>query len=143
VADANVRKPDDPDGWLDGKRGVARGIAVALARGGARGRQKETAVLQKQMFKVLAPIEKTDGTTWWMRCGNGFRNKDDSMNLHIYCLPTATKNGEIKLQIRELTEEDLRQSAEKRASYTSRAGTAGGTSAAGSAAHHVQDSIPF
>lgn len=96
-------------------------------------------MLQKKSFKVLAPIEKTDGGTWWMRVGSAFENKDMSLNLHLYALPTATKNGEIKLQIRELTEEDLRQSAERRASYASRAVTSG----AGSTAHAVQDSIPF
>ena len=96
-------------------------------------------MLQKKMYKVLAPIEKSDGGTWWMRCGSGFDNKDMSMNLHIYALPTATKNGEIKLQIRELTEEDLKHSAERKASFASRSVTSG----AGSTAHTVQDSIPF
>ena len=52
VADENVRRPDEADGWLDGKRGVARGIAVALGRGGATARRKETLVLQKKMFKL-------------------------------------------------------------------------------------------
>ena len=96
-------------------------------------------MLQKKMYKVLAPIEKTDGGTWWMRVGNGFDNKDMSMNLHLYALPTATKNGEIKLQIRELTEEDLKHSAERREKFSSRPLTSG----AGSNVHAVQDSIPF
>ena len=95
-------------------------------------------MLQKQMFKVIAPMERSDGTKWWLRCGNGFRNKDESLNLYITCLPVgASAKGEITLQVRELTEEDLRQSAEKRASFTPR------TSGPGSASLPVQDSIPF
>ena len=43
------------------------------------------------------------------------------------------------LQIRELTEEELRQRDDKRSSFASRALTAGG----GSASPMVQDSIPF
>jgi hypothetical protein len=91
------------------------------------------------MFKVIAPMEKSDGGVWWLRCGNGFRNKDDSLNLYLNCLPVASSKGEIKLQVRELTEEDLRQSAEKRASYSSRAVTSG----PGSASASVQNEIPF
>ena len=95
-------------------------------------------MLQKQMFKVISPVENRDGSKWWMRCGNGFRNKDDSLNLYITALPVNTK-GELTLQVRELTEEELRQSAEKRASYASRSVTSG----PGSASLTVQDSIPF
>ncbi len=72
-------------------------------------------MLQKQMFKVIAPVERPDGTVWWMRCGNGFKNKDESMNLYLTSLPFPNK-GEIKLQVRELTEEDLRSREEKRSS---------------------------
>ena len=51
----------------------------------------------KKMFKVLSPILKKDGTTFWMRVGTGFSNKDDSVNLYLDVLP---KDG--KLQMREL-----------------------------------------
>ncbi len=94
-------------------------------------------MLQKRMFKVIAPMERSDGTKWWLRCGNGFTNKDDSLNLYITCLPVGSAKGEITLQVRELTEEELRQNAEKRASFAS------SRSGSGSSAHVVQDSIPF
>ena len=64
----------------------------------------------KKMFKVLCPIEKDDGkTTYWMRVGVAFVNRDQSINLYLDVLP---KNG--KLQVRELDEEDLRQRDERR-----------------------------
>ena len=94
-------------------------------------------MLQKRMFKVITPVEGRDGATWWMRCGNGFTNKDDSINMYLWALPIAAKDGQIKLQLRELTEEDLQRSAEKRASYSSR------PSGSGSASLPVQNSIPF
>jgi hypothetical protein len=56
-------------------------------------------------YKVLSPILKQDGTTFWMRVGTAFTNKDDSINLYLDVLP---KDG--KLQLRELDEEDLRPS---------------------------------
>ena len=81
---------------------------------------------KKKMFKVISPIEKSDGGTWWMRCGIGYTNKDESLNLYIDSFPiTAGKDGKpLKLQVRELTEEEMRERSEKRASYSSR-GTAG------------------
>lgn len=56
-----------------------------------------------RMFKVLCPIERKDGTTFWLRVGSGFPNKDQSVNLYLDVLPA---NG--KLQLRELDEEDLK-----------------------------------
>ncbi len=77
--------------------------------------------MQRKQFKVLAPIEKADGGTWWMKCGNGFENKDFSINLHIDSLPTSgSQKGGLKLQIRELTPEEMREREEKRASYQMR-----------------------
>ena len=97
-------------------------------------------MLQKRMFKVICPMEGRDGAnTWWMRCGTGFTNKDESINIYLNALPLQMKDGQVKLQIRELTEEELRQRDVKRTSYSSRAVTAG----AGSASPMVQDSIPF
>ena len=53
--------------------------------------------MHKQMFKVMCPIEKKDGTgTYWGRAGVGYRNKDESINLYLDFLPI---NG--KLQLRE------------------------------------------
>jgi hypothetical protein len=76
--------------------------------------------MHKQMFKVVCPIEKKDGTgTFWGRAGTAYRNKDESINIYLDFLPT---NG--KLQLRELTEEDLREREGKRASYGNRASMA-------------------
>jgi hypothetical protein len=61
-------------------------------------------VLQKKSFKVLAAIPKRDGGTYWMRCGNGFTNKDDSINVYLDAIPK-----DMKFQLRELDEEDLRR----------------------------------
>lgn len=58
----------------------------------------------KKMFKVLSPITKKDGTTFWMRVGTGFPNKDDSVNVYLDVFP---KDG--KLQLREMDERDLRE----------------------------------
>jgi hypothetical protein len=72
--------------------------------------------MHKQMFKVMCPIEKKDGTgTYWGRAGVGYRNKDESINLYLDFLPI---NG--KLQLREFSEEELREREGKRASYSSR-----------------------
>jgi hypothetical protein len=57
----------------------------------------------KKMFKVLSPIVKKDGSTFWMRVGTGFPNKDDSVNVYLDVFP---KDG--KLQLREFDERDTR-----------------------------------
>jgi hypothetical protein len=67
----------------------------------------------KKMFKVLCPMEGKNGSKWWMRCGSGFPNKDDSINIYLDAVPT--KPG-FTLQLREYTDEDMKQSAERRAS---------------------------
>jgi hypothetical protein len=61
-------------------------------------------VFQKRMFKVISPIQKKEGGTYWMRVGTGFTNKDDSINIYLDAWP---KN--FQLQLRELDEEDLRR----------------------------------
>jgi hypothetical protein len=66
------------------------------------------------MFKVLCPMESRSGHKWWMRLGNGFMNKDNSINLYLDAYPT--KPG-ATLQLREVTEEDLRISNERRAAF--------------------------
>jgi hypothetical protein len=71
------------------------------------------------MFKVVSPIER-NGTTYWPRCGTGFENRDQSINLYIDMIPAAAKDGAIKLQVRELTEEEQRERAEKRATVVGR-----------------------
>jgi len=73
--------------------------------------------MTKKMWKVLSPIEKKDGTgVYWARCGNAHTNKDDSINVYFDVLPL---NG--KIQLREYTEEELRERSDRRASYASRA----------------------
>jgi hypothetical protein len=75
------------------------------------------------MFKVLCPVERRDGTgQWWMRCGTAYENKDDSINIFMEALPlVGNKSGEgVKLQLREYTAEEMRERAEKKASYQAR-----------------------
>lgn len=64
---------------------------------------------RSRMFKVLSPIERKDHTTFWMRVGTGYANKDNSVNLYLDALPTNQK-----LQLRELDEEDLTPGRNKR-----------------------------
>ena len=77
---------------------------------------------QKRMFKVISPIEKRDGGKFWLRCGVAYVNKDNSINVYLDAMPLVPpKDGQgITLQLRELTEEELRERAEKRATYTAR-----------------------
>jgi hypothetical protein len=66
------------------------------------------------MFKVLCPMESRTGHKWWMRMGSAFTNKDNSINLYLDAIPT--KPG-AHLQLRELTEEDMRIANERRAAF--------------------------
>ena len=76
---------------------------------------------QKRMFKVISPVDKDGGGTWWLRCGSAFLNKDNSINVYLDALPLRTKPGEgVKLQLREYTEDELRERAEKKATYSAR-----------------------
>jgi hypothetical protein len=77
----------------------------------------------KKMFKVLCPMEGKNGHKWWMRLGTGFPNKDDSINIYLDAVPTQAG---FTLQLREVTEEDMRQSAERRAAFAPRANVAAG-----------------
>lgn len=83
-------------------------------------------MLQKQTFKVMAAIPKRDGGHWWMRCGTGHTNKDDSINVYLDAVPK-----DLRFTLRELDEEDLR----KREAY--RASQAGAEPAAST------DPVPF
>ncbi|MCE9574841.1 MAG: hypothetical protein K8W52_16950 [Deltaproteobacteria bacterium] len=58
----------------------------------------------RKIFKILCPIERKDGTTFWLRVGTAFPNRDQSINLYLDVLPANQK-----LQLRELDEEDLRE----------------------------------
>lgn len=77
---------------------------------------------KKKMLKVISPVEKNGGGVWWMRCGNAFINRDESINVYIDTIPLANlaKNDGLKFQIREYTEAELRERSEKKASYEAR-----------------------
>jgi hypothetical protein len=100
---------------------------------------------QKRMFKVITPIERRDGGKFWMRLGNAYVNKDNSINVYLDAVPTvASKEGQgLTLQLRELTDEELRERAEKKATYAAR-GTLDHMAGAPSAnAPSALDSVPF
>ena len=61
-------------------------------------------MLQKRIYKVMAPIPKRDGGYWWMRCGSAHVNKDDSINVYLDVIPK-----DFRFTLRELDEEDLRR----------------------------------
>jgi hypothetical protein len=76
----------------------------------------------KRMYKVITPIER-NGAKFWMRLGSAFTNADNSINIYLDAVPlTPSPKGGITLQIRELTAEELRESAEKRAAHQARRG---------------------
>jgi hypothetical protein len=72
----------------------------------------------KRMYKVVCPVKMKDGGTYWMRLGTGFDNKDNSINVIMNAFPVG--QDEIKLQIREMTPDELRERAEKRSSFQAR-----------------------
>jgi len=76
----------------------------------------------KRMFKVISPIDKRDGGKWWLRCGTAYVNKDNSINVYLEALPlVGQKDGQgVTLQLRELTEEEMRERSEKRSTYSAR-----------------------
>jgi protein associated with RNAse G/E len=102
-------------------------------------------VNQKRMFKVIAPMEQRDGGgTYWLRCGTGFVNKDNSINVYLDALPLKVKPGEsVKLQLREYTDEDFRERDEKRAAYSARGALATPFTAPAHTANASGDSLPF
>jgi hypothetical protein len=66
-------------------------------------------VNKPRMFKIISPVEKKDGSTFWMRVGTAFPNKDQSINLYLDAMPFNHK-----LQLREMEEEDLTPRGRKR-----------------------------
>jgi hypothetical protein len=96
-------------------------------------------MLQKRMYKVLAPIEKKDGTgTYWLRLGSAHTNKDESINIYLDAFP---RDG--KIQLRELSEEELRERDSRRAEYALRSPTAGGVASRGAVTASEQHTTPF
>ena len=68
-------------------------------------------MINGKMYKVMFPVDGPDGkATHWLRLGTAFTNKDESLNAYIESLPVSVFSGkQLKLQIRELSEEDLRR----------------------------------
>ena len=103
---------------------------------------KKDQVNNSKRFKVLAIMAKSDGTgEYFTRVGNAFENKDSSINVYMDLLPLGNK--QVKLQIRELTEQDLREREAYRARSSgdplgSRAAVASVASASTSS-----DGVPF
>lgn len=102
-------------------------------------------MIQKRMFKVITPIDRRDGSKYWMRLGNAYVNKDNSINVYLDAVPCSpTKEGQgLTLQLRELTEEDLRERAEKKATYAARGTLTPFTAPMAGAAPSSVDSVPF
>lgn len=98
----------------------------------------------KRQFKVISPIEKRDGSRFWLRCGQAYVNKDNSINVYLDAMPLVqSKDGRgITLQLRELTAEELRERGEKRASYSAR-GTLDFNHAPVAPAPGAVDAVPF
>ena len=67
---------------------------------------------KRKRFDILQPIERKDRSTFWMRLGTAFENRDGSLNLYLDALPLGGK-----LQVRESreTEEDADAPAEAKA----------------------------
>src|SRR5688572_643292 len=95
------------------------------------------------MFKVVSPMDTNDGGTYWLRCGSAFVNKDNSINVYLDAVPVRHKQGEgVKLQLREFTDEELKERAEKRASYSARATSSGNMNPYQSPAQHGPGPLP-
>lgn len=100
---------------------------------------------QKRMFKVISPIERKDGGKYWMRLGNAYVNKDNSINVYLDAMPLVPgKDGQgVTLQLRELTDDELRERAEKKASYAARGTLNQFSSSAPPPASASPDAVPF
>jgi hypothetical protein len=102
-------------------------------------------MMQKKMFKVLSSIDKRDGTSFWMRVGSGFTNKDNSVNIYLDVIPKS-----FQFQLRELDEEDLRRRESRRGEPGAEGGLATShpdaglvASARAAASGHGDASLPF
>lgn len=86
--------------------------------------QKENVVFQQanpqqpksKMFKILCPIEKKGGGTYWARCGTAYENRDESINCYLDFFPK-----DWKFQIRVFDAEDIRRMNERSANAGSSA----------------------
>jgi hypothetical protein len=71
--------------------------------------------MSKKIFKVLCPMEGRNGTKYWSRLGSGFSNRDESINIYLDVIPFGKTN--VHFQLREVTEEEQRRDAERRAAH--------------------------
>jgi hypothetical protein len=129
----------------DKRARVIAGLQLAswlLLRDPTLVRRKEIVVQGKQMFKVISPIEKRNGEKYWVRCGTGFTNKDDSINMYIDVLPVAADKS-LTLQLRVMTDEDLRPNADKRAQFNLPRTSSGMSNLDSMQAAASHDSVPF
>jgi hypothetical protein len=96
----------------------------------------------KKMFKVLSSIDKRDGTSFWMRVGSAFTNKDNSVNIYLDVMPKS-----FQFQLRELDEEDLRRRESRQpgteGGHASSHPDAGLVASARAAGGHGDASLPF
>jgi len=96
---------------------------------------------QKRMFKVIAPHERRDGNgKYWSKLGTAYVNKDNSINVYLDTIPIGQKDG-VMIQLREYTDDELRERAERKASYSAR-GTLGGSSLGDSNMFGSPSSLP-
>ena len=95
---------------------------------------------QKQMFKVVSPLKKKNGEEYWMRCGTAFTNKDESINIYLDAIPIGR---EFHLQLRAITEEELRASSERRARFDLPRSSSGVSNLDPVPAPAAHQSIPF
>lgn len=66
----------------------------------------QSPVSRPRMYKVLCPVPRKDGTTFWMRVGTGFPGKDPTtFNLYLDAFPSEGK----MLHLREMDEDDLQR----------------------------------
>jgi hypothetical protein len=63
--------------------------------------------MPRNMKKVVSPVERKGGKTYWMRVGNAFANRDGSITVYLDATP-----GNMKLQIFDFDEEDDRRRRE-------------------------------
>lgn len=100
---------------------------------------------QKRMFKVISPIERKDGGKYWIRLGSAYVNKDNSINVYLDAMPLVPgKDGQgVTLQLRELTDDELRERAEKKASYAARGTLHQFSPPAQASASAGPDAVPF
>lgn len=97
---------------------------------------------QKREYKVLAPIPKANGGEWFMNVGRAYDNVDGSVNLYIDALPTQTGKG-LKLQLRQLDEEDLRRREAYRASAAANGRPSSVTIHTNTTDHAAAEGAPF